>query len=172
MTTDHWHHPACLAPEDLLKQCEVLTGRSGGPGGQHRNKVETLVHLKHLATGIESHAGERRSQVENRNVALSRLRLALAVHVRVGVPSGEIGSPLWRSRCRGGKIACNPEHHDFPAILAEALDVLAAADWEPRKAALRLECSTSQLVKLLKDHPPALVKMNEERESRGKHGLR
>lgn len=171
MKIDRWHHPACLDPADLLKQCEISTGRSGGPGGQHRNKVETLVHIRHEPSGVEAHAGERRSQVENKNVAMMRLRLALAVSVRAGVPAGEIGSTLWRSRCTGGKISCNPEHHDFPSILAEAMDVLAAGSWDPRNAALRLECSTSQLIKLLKDHPPALVKMNQERDARGKRPL-
>lgn len=171
MTIERWPHPACLSPEELLKQCEISTGRSGGPGGQNRNKVETLVLIKHTQTGVEAHAGERRSQMENKNVAISRLRLALAVQVRIGVPLGEIGSALWRTRCQAGKIKCNPEHHDFPALLAEAMDVIAAADWEPRKAALRLECSMSQLVKLLKDHPPALVRMNHDRDQRGKHGL-
>lgn len=172
MPIAQWNHPACLDPEELLKQCDVLTGRAGGPGGQHRNKVETLVHLTHRATGIESHAGERRSQMENKRVALWRLRLALAVQVRSCVPIGEIGSALWRSRCRDGKIACNPEHPDFPSILAEAMDVLGAANWDPPTAALRLECSASQLVKLLRDHPASLAKMNREREDRGKRPLR
>ena len=168
---EQWHHPACLDPEELLKQCEILTGKAGGPGGQHRNKVETLVHLRHVPSGVETHAGERRSQVENKRVAIWRLRLALAVQVRTGVPIGEIGSALWRSRCRAGKVVCSPEHADYPSLLAEAMDVLAAANWEPPKAGLRLECSASQLVKLLKDHPPALAAMNRAREERGKRPL-
>lgn len=167
-----WHHPACLDREELLKQCEVQTGRSGGPGGQNRNKVETLVMIRHVATGVEAHAGERRSQLENRNVALRRLRLALAVQVRTGVPAGEIGSDLWRSRCQGRRISCNPEHEDYASLVAEAMDVLAAANWDAPKAGLRLECSASQLVKLLKDHPAALARMNSERESRGLRPLR
>jgi hypothetical protein len=52
------------------------------------------------------------------------------------------------------------------------MDVLAAANWDPRTAGLRLECSASQLVKLLKDHPPALAAMNRAREERGKRPLR
>lgn len=171
--------------------------RSRGPGGQHRNKVETGVELLHEASGVSAHATERRSVSENRREALWRLRLALAVRVRWPVPAGEIGSALWRSRVvrakpdagaaaradpllkelgvklgpssegMGGRIVVNPEHHDFPGLLAEALDVIAACGWDPKQAGVRLGVSASQLVKLVKDHPPALVMLNQERERRG-----
>jgi len=167
-----WHHPACLPDEDLLAQCEVGRGRTGGPGGQNRNKVETLIELRHKPSGVEAHAGERRSQMENRRVALRRLRLALAVQVRTGVPAGEVGSGLWRSRVRGGVISCNPDHHDYPMLLAEAMDVIASCDWSRRKAALRLDCSPTQLVRFVKEHPPALLLWNKEREQRGQGTLK
>lgn len=178
-----WHHPACLPDEHLLAQCSVGTGRTGGPGGQNRNKVETLIKLLHKPTGIESHAGERRSQSENKRVALRRLRLLLAVGVRTLVEEGPVGSELWRSRRKrpprnatagsppasrwesGGEgvMEVNPDHHDYPALLAEALDVLAASGWEPKPASLRLNCSPSQLLKLIREHPPAWLMFNKQR---------
>lgn len=175
---DSWPHPACLSDEALLKQCQLGKSRSSGPGGQHRNKVETEVTLTHLPTGHMGKAGERRSVTDNKRMALRRLRLVLAVHVRVGVPTGEIGSVLWRSRCSGGKIACNPDHHDYPAMLAEALDVIASTgglkggSWDLSTAGLRLECSASQLLKLIKEHPPAWTLLNNEREKQGKGMLK
>lgn len=164
-------HPARLAEDDLLKQCELGKGRSSGPGGQHRNKVETLVRLKHRPTGVEAHAGERRSAEENRRVALFRLRLALALAVREPVPIGDARSPLWQSRARAGRIACNPAHADYPALLAEALDMIEACALDPAKAAVRLDVTTSQLIKLVKDHPPALHLWNEQRAARSMHRL-
>lgn len=169
---ERWTHPACLEEDALLRQCSISTGRTGGPGGQNRNKVETLVELTHLATGIMAHASERRSQMENKRMALRRLRLALAVAARMPVPIGEIGSTLWRSRVKGSRISCNPEHEDYPALLAEAMDVIASCNWDPKMAGLRLECSASQLIKLAKDHPPAILMWNQRRESRGLHPLK
>lgn len=47
--------------------------RGSGPGGQHRNKAETGVRLFHPPSGITVTATERRSQVQNRELALQRL---------------------------------------------------------------------------------------------------
>lgn len=46
---------------------------ASGPGGQHRNKVESGVRLRHRPTGITVIATERRSQHANREVAFERL---------------------------------------------------------------------------------------------------
>lgn len=178
--TPAYPHPACLPEADLLKQCVISTGRSGGPGGQHRNKVETLVRIVHTPTGIEAHAGERRSQVENKHVAVRRLRETLAVRVRCPVPKGRgigvldqaPGSPLWRERTRTGAIACNPHHFDYPSLLAEALDMLAEHGWEPRAAGVLLGVSASQIIRLIKDLHGALAHVNAERGRHGLHALK
>ena len=173
-------HPACLPEDDLLKSCQVTTGRAGGPGGQHRNKVETLVTVTHLPTGLCASAGERRSQIENRHAAVARLRLELAVHHRCPVPKGRglavldgpTASGLWVSRVRHRRIFCNPEHWDFPAMLAEALDVLADHGYEPRRAALWLDVSASQIIRLIAECPPALVAVNSAHAAKGLHALK
>jgi hypothetical protein len=41
-----------LTDDDLMRQCEMGTFKTSGPGGQHRNKRESAVRLKHLPTGI------------------------------------------------------------------------------------------------------------------------
>jgi len=60
--------------EALERECDMEFLRGSGPGGQHRNKVETGVRLRHLPTGIVVTAMERRSQARNRKLALERLR--------------------------------------------------------------------------------------------------
>lgn len=159
-------HPAALPIDELLATCRVDRTRGSGPGGQHRNKTETAIVITHLPTGVRGEASERRSQAENLAQAKFRLRLELALAVR-HAEADAMPSPLWRSRVAGERIVISASHDDFPAILAEALDVLAAADWSAPAAAERLGVSTSQLVKLLKQEPRALGMLNREQAAKG-----
>lgn len=64
--------------EDLLRECEVWTFRASGPGGQHVNKTETAVRIKHLPTGLVVTSREERSQYRNKSTCLQKLRERVA----------------------------------------------------------------------------------------------
>ena len=166
-------HPATLTPEELLRQCAETRTRRGGPGGQHRNKVETAVVLLHSPTGISAEAAERRSQAENRRMALKRLRLRLALQ---WLPQRATGphepSPLWLTRAKAGRLAVALEHDDYPALVAEALQALEASAFDVAAAAAALHVSTSQLLKLFRRVPAAWVQLNRLRLARGLPPLR
>ncbi len=162
-------HPVEQKDEALLKDCDLLRTRRGGPGGQRRNKVQTAVVLTHRPTGIRVEANERRSPRENQAIALRRLRIELALRLR---QPRERVSDLWASRGRGGRMAVNPAHEDFPSLLAEALDALAQQGHDTTAAARLLGISHSQLIKFLKLEPRALRQVNQWRQAAGLHPLK
>jgi len=75
-----------MGPRPVWVDLVITFYRASGPGGQHRIKTESAVRIKHLPTGIIVTATESRSQHENREKALERLRERLAA-LTVG-PSG------------------------------------------------------------------------------------
>ena len=158
-------HPAALPADDLLLQCDETRTRRSGPGGQHRNKVETAVVLLHRPTGLSAEGSERRSQVENRRVALWRLRLTLALSHRE--PPAATPSALWASRVRGSQLMIAADHDDYPALVAEAIDRLATVGFEMRPAADALGVSMSQLTKLFRKVAVAWVAVNRLRGEAG-----
>lgn len=60
--------------DELLRECEVETFRSSGPGGQHVNKTESAVRLRHTASGVVVTSQEQRSQHRNKALCLEKLR--------------------------------------------------------------------------------------------------
>ena len=158
-------HPATLDTAALLAECDVRRQRRSGPGGQHRNKVETAVVIVHRPTGVRGEGSETRSQADNRSNAIQRLRVKLALAVRSPEFAIEqCPSTLWRSRLRGEQITVSAQHADFPILLAEAIDCIAAYQYDFPLAAEKLGCSSSQLIKLLKLEFEALEQVNEQRK--------
>ena len=164
-------HPSRLPESLLLEQCLVRRTRHTGPGGQHRNKVETAIEIVHTPTGITTFAAERRSQEANRQAAVFRMRLLLAIRLRAVESPEVIPSELWTSRCRNQRISCNEAHEDYPTLLAEALDAVDAKEYDVRRAAAALGCSTTQLVRFIARNSEAWTSVNAERVSRGLNRL-
>jgi len=166
-------HPAMLDDETLLKDVIFDFGRSSGPGGQHRNRKATACTATHMPTDISGEASERRRQSENRKMSISRLRRTLAIRLRRDISLEQfVSTPLWEERRSGNQLAINPKHRDYPCILAEALDVAFASEFDMRIAADTSQISSTQLLKIITHEPAAFVWLNEQRKERGLSALK
>ena len=66
----------------------------------------------------------------------------------------------------------NSEHLDFAPLVAEALNVLAAFEFDLKRSAEQLNVSSSQLIKFLKREPAVFASVNQQREQAGLHRLK
>jgi len=65
-----------LRPEDL----RIEVSRAGGPGGQGVNTTDSAVQVMHMPTGMIVRCQDGRSQIKNKERALSILRARLLEH--------------------------------------------------------------------------------------------
>jgi hypothetical protein len=156
-------HPCRLDEATLLNQCRLHFTRRGGPGGQHRNKVDSAVVITHEPTQVIAEANERRDQSQNRRVAINRLRRQLAWLVRTTTAGPVEISVLWRIRCIEKPADVSVEHWDYPTLIAEAFDQIVACQWELSTAAKHLGVSTARLAKLLRADRLTLEWTNRQR---------
>lgn len=74
---------AKMTLDEIARDCEVSVFRATGPGGQGVNTTDSAVRTKHLPTNITVTARESRSQFQNRQACLRKLR---AIFERKAVP--------------------------------------------------------------------------------------
>jgi hypothetical protein len=166
-----------LATDDaLIAQCDVDRYRASGPGGQHRNKTESAVRLRHKLTGVSAIGEDSRSQSENKLHAVRRLRSAIALEVREPVaienytPSARLAALVAAGTAPlGAKTRLTG---DYWAAMAELLDLLVAGQLELAATAQRLGITTGAMSKLLLHDEQVARVVNDLRRAKGMRALR
>jgi hypothetical protein len=163
-----------LSDRALLDQCEYDRFRASGPGGQKRNKTESAVRLRHAASGVFAVATESRSQHENRERALRRLREKLALDVREPVDVEAYRPPAELSALIVGPAITAAQRRSAAYLIAagQLLDLFAAARGSVRDTAARLGLGSAVLSKLLYSDPRVLRRANDVRLAHGLKPLR
>jgi len=135
-----------LEDDSLLRYCHQETYRASGPGGQHRNTTDSAVRLTVLDGVIVALCTDHRSQHRNRSEALKRLRLTLAIELRMPIihsPS-EPAQSVWQGFWKLGQ-----KDRRYAGFIAHILDVMAHQDWAVGHSAKALGISTGKLVRTL-----------------------
>lgn len=74
----NWYVDVSIIPElnqiASEKEYRIEKFHSGGKGGQHVNKVETGVRIIHIPTGLVTQSTEERSQFQNKQKAMERMK--------------------------------------------------------------------------------------------------
>jgi hypothetical protein len=134
----------------LVRQCKFEAYKSGGPGGQKRNKTSSAVKWTHVATGLQAHSNDFRSQAENRVRALHRLRFKLATDIRTPIEIRAYEPPAWLSDARvSGKLTTNTKNPIYARLAAHVLDVFAAVEGRLADAAALIGVPNSNLAHFL-----------------------
>jgi hypothetical protein len=153
-------------PDDrLIAECEVHRHRTGGPGGQHRNKVSSAIRLFHKPSEITVIANESRLQGENSARALKRLREALALVARAPLPERIVWPPT--VQFQQGKLRVSEDNPAVHHVIALVLDAFAQFGGRLSEAAAALGITSSNLTKFLRDHPKAWREACRMREEAG-----
>jgi hypothetical protein len=162
-----------LASDDaLIAQCEVDRYRASGPGGQHRNKTESAVRLRHKLSGVTAIGEDSRSQAENKMHAVRRLRAALALEVRepaAGVSARLAAFVAAGTAPLGAKTRLTGAYW---AAIGELLDLVVANSLEIGTTAQQLGITTGALSKLLLHDEQVGRALNDLRRAKGMRPLR
>ncbi|XP_061351741.1 uncharacterized protein LOC133296704 [Gastrolobium bilobum] len=170
-----------LTDDELMRQCEMGTFKTSGPGGQHRNKRESAVRLKHIPTGIIAQASEDRSQHKNRASALNRLRSLIALKVRKTVDLDAYSAPREllhilppKSTIRGSDCGpqIGPNNPKFALGMQALLDLIFAVEGSISEAAKYLGLSTGALSRLILSDDSLRMEVNDLRASKGMKPLK
>ncbi len=137
------------------------------------------MRLRHLPSGLIVIAEESRSQHENRDKALKRLRRAFYLHWRDPLPEGGRSAGYWSQHPDwaavlkpNGRLEVGRKDPKFWPAAGVILDLLDAVQARISEVATILEISTGNLIDFLETDPKLWQETNQLRQKYGHKPLR
>jgi len=168
-----------LSDTELLAQCELDTYRASGPGGQKRNKTSSAVRIRHLPSGLIVISEESRSQHENREQALRRMRKALWLELRSPIAEADrtpeciAAHPDYvRARNRDGRLSLGHKNPLFWPVVGLVLDLMTEHRGRVSEVATAMGISTGNLIRFLDEDPKVWQSANRIRVAFGQKNLK
>jgi len=138
--------------KEFLRSCRLEFYMASGPGGQKKNRTYSAVRATHKKTNISALAEESRSQSDNKEKALKRLKKKLALNVRkdffaTGFTVHQKASVIF---LKEGIEKINSRNRLYPLFCAVLLDAIYAARGKLSETSEMLNSSTGKLNKVLR----------------------
>ncbi|MCP4376059.1 MAG: peptide chain release factor-like protein [bacterium] len=146
----------------LAGDCRIDRYKSRGPGGQHKNKVETAIRVVHEPSGLSAQGQQTRSQLRNKTLALRNLRMHIACSCRqpqdltkLTIPD-EIAEYLQPpsdsapQKQNKRKLSMGSGNWYFWPVAAVVLDVFDSSQGQLSTASTALGISTANLAAFLR----------------------
>jgi len=138
---------------ELAKICQFEFFKGSGPGGQKRNKTSSAVRVKLPEFDISASDCTERSQHRNRNNALRKLKIAIALQIRE--------QPL---DAAPDNWDCSMHSQSYPLFTAQILDQLSSCKFNHQTAAEKWNKSQTSFLKKLFRDPDVWQFVQKQRE--------
>ena len=160
--------------KEFERSCKLEFYIASGPGGQKRNRTYSAVRATHNKTNISTIAEESRSQTDNKEKALKRLKKKIALHVRkdFSATGFKVHPEAAELFLREGIKKINSKNSLYPLYCAVLLDSIYTAKGKLSEASERLNSSTGKMNKVISSDRDIFNAVNRLRSSFGLNSLR
>ena len=163
-----------VGDKEFARSCRLEFYMASGPGGQKRNRTYSAVRVTHKKTNLSAIAEESRSQPENKEKALKRLKKKIALNLRkdFSVTGFKVHPEASIVFLKNGIEKINSRNRLYPIFCAILLDAVFAAKGKLSEVSKMLNSSTGKLNKIISSDKELFIVVNRLRSFFGLNLLR